>query len=85
MKNEIKFNGNVFGPTMPLFPAIFCSKFHYFCNILTLAQESCWNGQEPGSYDVKVAEDGLAHQINNPEVAVKIDLGHSLLNEQKFR
>ena len=25
-------------------------------------KESCWNGQEPGSYDVKIVEDGLAHR-----------------------
>jgi len=48
-------------------------------------QDSCWNGKEPGSYDVKIVEDGLAHQIDNPEVPVKIDLSHTLLNEQKFR
>ena len=48
-------------------------------------KESCWNGQEPGSYDVKIVEDGLAHQLDNPEVPVKIDLSHTLLNEQKFR
>ena len=48
-------------------------------------KESCWNGQEPGSYDVKIVEDGLAHQLDNTEVTVKIDLSHSLLNEQKFR
>ena len=45
----------------------------------------CWNGEEPGRYEAKVVEDGLAYQINNPEVPVKIDLSHSLLNEQKFR
>ena len=48
-------------------------------------KESCWNGVEPGQYSAKIVEDGLAHQINNPEVPVKIDLSHSLLNEQKFR
>ena len=48
-------------------------------------QQSCWNGAEPGQYSAKIVEDGLAHQINNPEVPVKIDLSHSLLNEQKFR
>ena len=49
--------------------------------------DTCWNGQEPGPYETKVAEDGLAHQIDNPEVPVKIDLSqsNSLLNEQKFR
>ena len=47
--------------------------------------DSCWNGKEPGSYDVKIVEDGLAHQIDNPEVPVKIDLSHTLLNEQKYR
>jgi len=46
---------------------------------------SCWNGKEPGRYEHKVVEDGLAHQILNPEVPVKIDLRHTLLNEQKFR
>ena len=48
-------------------------------------KQSCWNGVEPGRYAAKIVEDGLAHQINNPEVPVKIDLSHSLLNEQKFR
>merc|ERR1719410_692230 len=48
-------------------------------------QQSCWNGVEPGRYSAKVVEDGLAHQLKNPEVPVKIDLSHSLLNEQKFR
>ena len=48
-------------------------------------QQSCWNGEEPGRYSAKVVEDGLAHQLKNPEVPVKIDLSHSLLNEQKFR
>ena len=43
-------------------------------------KESCWNGQEPGSYDVKSVEDGLAHQLDNTEVDIKIDLSHSLLN-----
>ena len=48
-------------------------------------ETSCWNGLEPGRYHVKIVEDGLAHQIQNPEVPVKIDLSHTLLNEQKFR
>ena len=48
-------------------------------------QQSCWNGAEPGRYSAKVVEDGLAHQLRNPEVPVKIDLSHALLNEQKFR
>ena len=48
-------------------------------------KESCWNGQEPGQYERKVVEDGLAHQLDNPEVPVKIDLSHSILNEQKLR
>ena len=48
-------------------------------------KESHWNGQEPGSFDIKIVEDGLAHQLDNTEVDVKIDLSHSLLNLQKFR
>ena len=38
------------------------------------------SGQEPESFDIKIVEDGLAHQLDNTEVDVKIDLSHSLLN-----
>jgi len=48
-------------------------------------KDSCWNGKESGSYAAKVVEDGLASQMQNPEVPVKIDLTHTLLNEQKFK
>jgi len=48
-------------------------------------KDSCWNGEDSGSYANKVVEDGLASQIQNPEVPVKIDLTHTLLNEQKFK
>ena len=48
-------------------------------------RDSCWNGKDSGSYGTKVVEDGLANQIHNPEVPVKIDLSHTLLNEQKFK
>ena len=50
-----------------------------------LQQDGCWNGENTGKYAGKVVEDGLAMQINNPEVPVQIDLGHTMLNEQKFK
>jgi hypothetical protein len=48
-------------------------------------QDSCWNGQEPGSYAGKVVEDGVASQAENPEVAVKLDGSNAMLDTQKFK
>ena len=48
-------------------------------------KDSCWNGEEPGSYDVKVVEDGVVHQMENPEVRAQLDFSSTLLNEQKLR
>jgi hypothetical protein len=33
-------------------------------------RESCWNGKDVGLYEAKVLEDGLANQMQNPEVPV---------------
>jgi hypothetical protein len=33
-------------------------------------RESCWNGRDVGHYEAKVLEDGLANQMQNPEVPV---------------
>jgi len=46
---------------------------------------NCWNGKESGSYANKVVEDGLASQMDNPEVPFKMDFSHTLINEQKFK
>ena len=33
-------------------------------------RDSCWNGRDVGQYEAKVLEDGLANQMQNPEVPV---------------
>jgi hypothetical protein len=35
-------------------------------------RESCWNGRDVGQYEAKVLEDGLANQMDNPEVPVSL-------------
>ena len=43
----------------------------------------CWNGREAGPYKSALVEDGLANQLHNPEVEIK--LGEDVLQEQLFR
>ena len=49
-------------------------------------EELCWNGKDAAGYEGKVVEDGLASQLDNPEVAVSPEgSAFTAASEQKFK
>ena len=48
-------------------------------------RETCWNGYDAASYDGKVVEDGVASQVENPEVPVSLNGSNVMISEQKFK
>mgnify|MGYP002051819386 FL=1 len=48
-------------------------------------RDSCWNGQDVGSYTEKVLEDGLENQFENPEVKVEQAYTNPSLSAHKVK
>ncbi|KAM6962855.1 glypican-1 [Aplochiton taeniatus] len=59
-------------------PTALCSKL----SAGAVAQEDCWNGMTKGSYPSEVMADGLANQINNPEVELDITKPDMTIRQQ---
>ncbi|KPP72469.1 hypothetical protein Z043_108525 [Scleropages formosus] len=48
----------------------------------TANEEQCWNGHAKGRYFPEVSKDGLANQMNNPEVEVDITRPDTFIRQQ---
>uniref|UniRef100_A0A8V0ZS88 Glypican-1 n=1 Tax=Gallus gallus TaxID=9031 RepID=A0A8V0ZS88_CHICK len=60
-------------------PGVLCSKK---VMASSAADDKCWNGMTKGSYLPEVMGDGLANQINNPEVEVDITKPDMTIRQQ---
>ncbi|XP_022336642.2 glypican-6-like [Crassostrea virginica] len=45
----------------------------------------CWNGKDRARYGTLVQQDGIMHQINNPEVEVDVNEANYIIEQQKLQ